>query len=40
MWQIPMTILLMQASTLKEEFNIDLRVMGILGSKSMLLSDV
>ncbi|KAG5025116.1 hypothetical protein AAZX31_08G105000 [Glycine max] len=29
-----------QASTLKEEFNIDLRVMGILGSKSMLLSDV
>ncbi|QCD83347.1 bifunctional aspartokinase/homoserine dehydrogenase 2, chloroplastic-like [Vigna unguiculata] len=28
-----------QASTLKEEFNIDLRVMGILGSKSMLLSD-
>nr|KYP56025.1 hypothetical protein KK1_002252 [Cajanus cajan] len=28
-----------QASTLKEEFNIDLRVMGILGSKSMLLSE-
>ncbi|XP_061373010.1 bifunctional aspartokinase/homoserine dehydrogenase 2, chloroplastic-like isoform X2 [Gastrolobium bilobum] len=28
-----------QASVLKEEFNIDLRVMGILGSKSMLLSD-
>ncbi|BAT74472.1 Bifunctional aspartokinase/homoserine dehydrogenase [Vigna angularis] len=28
-----------QASILKEEFNIDLRVMGILGSKSMLLSD-
>ncbi|WVZ22530.1 hypothetical protein V8G54_001074 [Vigna mungo] len=27
------------ASILKEEFNIDLRVMGILGSKSMLLSD-
>ncbi|KAJ1407305.1 hypothetical protein SESBI_24408 [Sesbania bispinosa] len=29
-----------QASVLKEEFNIDLRVMGILSSKSMLLSDV
>ncbi|PNX79068.1 bifunctional aspartokinase/homoserine dehydrogenase chloroplastic-like [Trifolium pratense] len=29
----------MQASILKEEFNIDLRVMGIIGSKSMLLSD-
>ncbi|AET04095.2 putative homoserine dehydrogenase, Aspartate kinase [Medicago truncatula] len=29
-----------QASILKEEFNIDLRVMGIIGSKSMLLSDV
>ncbi|CAJ2677510.1 unnamed protein product [Trifolium pratense] len=28
-----------QASILKEEFNIDLRVMGIIGSKSMLLSD-
>ncbi|GAU39504.1 hypothetical protein TSUD_68680, partial [Trifolium subterraneum] len=28
-----------QASVLKEEFNIDLRVMGIIGSKSMLLSD-
>ncbi|KAK7294980.1 hypothetical protein RJT34_17881 [Clitoria ternatea] len=28
-----------QASILKEEFNIDLRVLGILGSKSMLLSD-
>ncbi|KAK7359313.1 hypothetical protein VNO77_01268 [Canavalia gladiata] len=28
-----------QASILKEEFNIDLRVMGILSSKSMLLSD-
>ncbi|KAH7426736.1 hypothetical protein KP509_10G015100 [Ceratopteris richardii] len=28
-----------QAATLKEEFNIDLRVMGILGSKSMLLDD-
>ncbi|CAL5214072.1 unnamed protein product [Lathyrus oleraceus] len=27
-----------QTSILKEEFNIDLRVMGILGSKSMLLS--
>ncbi|KAI5385103.1 bifunctional aspartokinase/homoserine dehydrogenase 1, chloroplastic [Lathyrus oleraceus] len=27
-----------QTSVLKEEFNIDLRVMGILGSKSMLLS--
>ncbi|CAL0306315.1 unnamed protein product [Lupinus luteus] len=29
-----------QASILKEEFNIDLRVMGILSSNSMLLSDV
>ncbi|KAE9601151.1 hypothetical protein Lal_00023987 [Lupinus albus] len=29
-----------QASVLKEEFNIDLRVMGILSSRSMLLSDV
>ncbi|XP_027344433.1 bifunctional aspartokinase/homoserine dehydrogenase 1, chloroplastic-like isoform X1 [Abrus precatorius] len=29
-----------QASILKEEFNIDLRVLGILSSKSMLLSDV
>ncbi|CAK8578453.1 unnamed protein product [Lathyrus sativus] len=28
-----------QTSVLKEEFNIDLRVLGILGSKSMLLSD-
>ncbi|KAI4355464.1 hypothetical protein L6164_004237 [Bauhinia variegata] len=29
-----------QAAVLKEEFNIDLRVMGIIGSKSMLLNDV
>ncbi|KAL1323338.1 bifunctional aspartokinase/homoserine dehydrogenase 1, chloroplastic [Arachis ipaensis] len=28
-----------QASVLKEEFNIDLRVMGIISSKSMLLSE-
>lgn len=28
-----------QAATLKEEFNIDLRVMGITGSSTMLLSD-
>ncbi|CAL5203640.1 unnamed protein product [Lathyrus oleraceus] len=28
-----------QAATLKEESNIDLRVMGIMGSKSMLLDD-
>lgn len=28
-----------QAATLKEEFNIDLRVMGVLGSKTMLLDD-
>ncbi|KAF3440156.1 hypothetical protein FNV43_RR18434 [Rhamnella rubrinervis] len=28
-----------QAATLKEEFNIDLRVMGITGSRTMLLSD-
>lgn len=28
-----------QAAVLKEEFNIDLRVMGITGSKSMLLSE-
>jgi hypothetical protein len=30
----------MQAATLKEESNIDLRVMGIMGSKSMLLDDL
>ncbi|KAG2714057.1 hypothetical protein I3760_03G008400 [Carya illinoinensis] len=29
-----------QAAVLKEEFNIDLRVMGITGSRTMLLSDV
>jgi len=29
----------MQAAILKEEFNIDLRVMGIIGSKLMLLDD-
>jgi len=29
----------MQAANLKEEFNIDLRVMGIMGSKLMLLED-
>ncbi|KAK6937964.1 Aspartate/homoserine dehydrogenase, NAD-binding [Dillenia turbinata] len=29
-----------QAAVLKEDFNIDLRVMGITGSRSMLLSDV
>ncbi|KAF5479378.1 hypothetical protein F2P56_000209 [Juglans regia] len=29
-----------QAAVLKEEFNIDLRVMGIIGSRTMLLSDV
>ncbi|OWM67525.1 bifunctional aspartokinase/homoserine dehydrogenase 1, chloroplastic-like [Punica granatum] len=29
-----------QAAVLKEEFNIDLRVMGITGSRRMLLSDV
>ncbi|CAJ1938875.1 unnamed protein product [Sphenostylis stenocarpa] len=34
-----MSIWVNLASILKEEFNIDLRVMGILGSKSMLLSD-
>uniref|UniRef100_A0A803NJ80 ACT domain-containing protein n=1 Tax=Cannabis sativa TaxID=3483 RepID=A0A803NJ80_CANSA len=28
-----------QAATLKEEFNIDLRVMGITGTRTMLLSD-
>ncbi|XP_034228539.1 bifunctional aspartokinase/homoserine dehydrogenase 1, chloroplastic-like isoform X3 [Prunus dulcis] len=30
---------LSQAATLKEEFNIDLRVMGITGSRTMLLSE-
>jgi aspartokinase/homoserine dehydrogenase 1 len=29
-----------QAAFLKEDFNIDLRVMGITGSRTMLLSDV
>ncbi|XP_054805798.1 bifunctional aspartokinase/homoserine dehydrogenase, chloroplastic-like [Prosopis cineraria] len=29
-----------QAAVLKEEFNIDLRVLGIIGSKSMILSDL
>ncbi|MBA0611987.1 hypothetical protein Godav_012635 [Gossypium davidsonii] len=29
-----------QAAVLKEEFNIDLRVMGIIGSRTMLLSEV
>lgn len=29
-----------QAAVLKEEFNIDLRVMGIIGSKTMVLSDL
>ncbi|KAF7837050.1 bifunctional aspartokinase/homoserine dehydrogenase 1, chloroplastic-like [Senna tora] len=29
-----------QAAVLKEEFNIDLRVLGIIGSSSMLLSDI
>ncbi|KAJ8769954.1 hypothetical protein K2173_009036 [Erythroxylum novogranatense] len=29
-----------QAAVLKEEFNIDLRVMGITGSRTMLLSDI
>lgn len=31
---------LIQAATLKEDFNIDLRVMGITSSRTMLLSDV
>ncbi|KAF5727079.1 bifunctional aspartokinase/homoserine dehydrogenase 1 chloroplastic-like [Tripterygium wilfordii] len=29
-----------QAAVLKEEFNIDLRVMGMIGSRTMLLSDI
>lgn len=29
----------LQAAVLKEKFNIDLRVMGITGSRKMLLSD-
>ena len=32
-------IVLSQASVLKEDFNIDLRVLGIISSKSMLLCD-
>lgn len=35
-----MNILNWQAAVLKEEFNIDLRVMGITGSRTMVLSDM